>query len=215
MWGNICSRFGFLETSVFAYLSPKYSQAYFMFWCSIFFLMDKLSQTAVSKVENEPWTSGNLKCLGFGLVGLGSGSVPICGPFLYVIPSLSLPFLSISYSFKKFLALNTQREFVMMDTSEDAAGLQRKHHLGAEEDRRYWKNTAWCCLTMKWESPKRTLWTDETLIIEKCFDFTFTWWVDWSSSGDDWSATLNSVAGVGLLRRICKQRHTHKHEEQP
>lgn len=37
---------------------------------------------------------------------------------------------------------------------------------------------------------------------QESFDFTFTWWVDWSSSGDDWSATLNSVAGVGLLRRI-------------
>lgn len=42
-------------------------------------------------------------------------------------------------------------------------------------------------------------------LYKKCFVFTFTWWVDWSSSGDDWSATLNSVAGVGLRRRICEQ----------
>lgn len=49
--------------------------------------------------------------------------------------------------------------------------------------------------------------TNETSIIKKSFDFTFTWWADWSSSGDGWSATLNSVAGVGLLRRIYQQTH--------
>lgn len=47
----------------------------------------------------------------------------------------------------------------------------------------------------------------EDIYNQKSFDFTFTWWVDWSSSGDDWSATLNSVAGVGLLRRIYQQTH--------